>query len=87
MGAACTMHQAMEALAGWCPQTGSASTPKKTKFNWLGTRQHLFKLNLDAFSAELPTLSFSPVVRDLGVLLDSELTFSHHIDQVCRSCY
>src|SRR6218665_928703 len=27
------------------------------------------------------------VVRDLGVLLDSELTFSHHIDQVCRSRY
>ena len=31
-------------------------------------------------------MSFSQVVRDLGVLLDSELTFSHHIDQVCRSC-
>src|SRR6218665_124482 len=32
-------------------------------------------------------MSLSQVVRDLGVLLDSELTFSHHIDQVCRSCY
>src|SRR6218665_1433100 len=32
-------------------------------------------------------MSFSQVVRDLGVLLDSELTFSHHVDQVCRSCY
>src|SRR6218665_1081802 len=32
-------------------------------------------------------MSFSQVVHDLGVLLDSELTFSHHIDQVCRSCY
>src|SRR6218665_3992296 len=31
-------------------------------------------------------MSFSQVVRDLGVVLDSELTFSHHIDQVCRSC-
>src|SRR6218665_1728857 len=31
-------------------------------------------------------MAFSPVVRDLGVLLDSKLTFSHHIDQVCRSC-
>jgi len=26
------------------------------------------------------------VVRDLGVLLDAELTFSHHIDQTCLSC-
>jgi len=32
-------------------------------------------------------MAFSPVVRDLGVLLDSELTFRHHIDQVCHSCY
>src|SRR6218665_2901695 len=35
--------------------------------------QQLAKLNLDAFSAEFPTMSFSQVVRDLGVLLDSEL--------------
>src|SRR6218665_1882744 len=31
-------------------------------------------------------MSFSPAVRDLGVLLDLE-HFSHHIDQVCHSCY
>src|SRR6218665_1983508 len=60
---------------------------QKTKFIWLGTRQQLAKLNLDALSAEFPTMPFSQVVRDLGVLLDSELTFSHHIYQVCRSCY
>src|SRR6218665_2897924 len=43
--------------------------------------------DLDALSAEFLTMSFSQVVCDLGVLLDPELTFSHHIDQVCRSCY
>ena len=32
-------------------------------------------------------MSFSLVVRDLGVLLDQELTFAPHINQVCRSCY
>ena len=32
-------------------------------------------------------MSCSHVVRDLGVLLDLELTFSHHIDQMCRNCY
>jgi len=33
-------------------------------------------------------MSFSRVVHDLGVLLDPELTLSHHIDQeVCHSCY
>src|SRR6218665_1605025 len=78
-----------------CPSTaamGAAHTmlrlnAQKTKFIWLGTRQQLAKLNLDSVSAEFPTMSFSQVVRDLGVLIDSELTFNHHIDQVCRSCY
>jgi len=64
------------------------STDRSTDIIWLGTRQQLAKLNLDALSAELfPTISYSQVVRDLGVLLDSELTFSHRIDQVCRRCY
>src|SRR6218665_662776 len=58
---------------------------QKTQFIWMGTRQQLGKLNLDTLSAELPTMSFSSVVRDPGVLLDSELTLSLHIDQVCHS--
>ena len=49
--------------------------------------QQLAKLSLDALSAELPTISFSSVVRNLGVFIDSELTFGPHIVQACRSCY
>src|SRR6218665_3858974 len=87
MGAARTMHQAMGALADWVSLNRLRLNARKTKFIWLGTRQQLAKINLDALSTEFPTMSFSQVVRDLGVVLDPELTFSHHIDQVCRSCY
>ena len=39
-------------------------------------------------SAEFPTMSFSSVMRDLEVLIDSELAVGPHRDQVCRSsCY
>src|SRR6218665_3244975 len=81
------MHRAMGALADWMSSNRLRLNTQKTKFIWLGTRQQLAKLNLDALLAEFPTMSFSQLVRDLRVLLDSELTFSHHIDQVCRSCY
>src|SRR6218665_3308394 len=81
------MHQAMGALADWMSSNRLRLNAQRTKFIWLGNRQQLAKLNLDALSAKFPMMSFSQVVRDLGVLLDSELTFSHHIDQVCRSCY
>src|SRR6218665_1603703 len=81
------MDQEMGALADWMSSNRLRLNAQKTKFNCLSTRQQLAKQNHDALSAEFPPMSFSQVVRDLGVLLDSELPFSHHIDQVCRSCY
>src|SRR6218665_2837322 len=32
-------------------------------------------------------VAFSTSVRDLGAMLDSELTFSHHINLIARKCY
>ncbi|PGH37209.1 MAG: hypothetical protein CRN43_22520, partial [Candidatus Nephrothrix sp. EaCA] len=62
MGAARTMHQAMGALADWMSSNRLRLNAQKTKFIWLGNRQQLAKLNLDALSAEFPTMSFSQVV-------------------------
>jgi len=39
-----------------------------------------------AFSL-FPRITFSTCVRDLGVMLESELTFSHHINLVAWKCY
>src|SRR6218665_3877119 len=62
MGAAHIMHRAMGALADWMSSNRLRLNAQKTKFIWLGTRQQLAKLNLDALSAEFPTMSFSQVV-------------------------
>jgi len=75
------------ALAGLMSSNRLRLNAQTTKFIWLGAKQQLAKLNLDTLSAEFPTMSFSPAVCDLGVLLGSELTFSHHRDQVCSRCY
>jgi len=66
MGATCTMHQAMGALAGWMSSNWLRLNTQTTKFIWLGARQQLAKLNLNTLSAEFRTMSFSPVVCDLG---------------------
>src|SRR6218665_1194200 len=34
-----------------------------------------------------PLIAFSTCVRDLGAMLDSELTFLHHINLIARKCY
>ena len=87
VGAARTMQRAMGALADWMSSNRLRLNAQKTKFIWLGTWQQLAKLDHNALSAEFPNMSFSSEVRDLGVLLDSELTLAPHINQVCRSCY
>ena len=59
----------------------------KTQFIWLGTPQQLHKLELILLSEKFSLFSFSSSVRDLGVVLDSSLTFTEHISNLTRSSY
>src|SRR6218665_1030343 len=61
--------------------------PQKTQYIWLGTRQQLDRLDSESLSAKFPTFLFSTFVRDLGVILDQELSFAEHITALTRSCY
>src|SRR6218665_1584382 len=58
-----------------------------SQYIWLGTLQQLDKLDNESLSAEIPTFLFSTSVRDLGVILDQELSFTEHITALTRSCY
>src|SRR6218665_2123966 len=63
---------------------------KSNLFLWVATTLEILSRGCGTKKVKncCPTMSFSQVVRDLGVLLDLELTFRHHLDQeVCRSCY
>lgn len=61
--------------------------PSKTQFIWFGTRQQLSKIDMDSLALEFPQFTFSSSVKDLGVTLDQELTFTRHINLLCRDCY
>src|SRR5688572_33272016 len=61
--------------------------PGKTQFIWVGTRGQLSKIDLSYLQHHFPGISFSTTVRDLGVILDQELTFSEHVRNVCRTCF
>src|SRR6218665_2672576 len=45
------------------------------------------KLDSESLSAEFPIFLFSTSVRELGVILDQELSFAEHITALTRSCY
>ena len=81
------MNRAMEALEAWMSSNRLRLNSSKTQLIWLGTRQQLAKIDLEALAQEFPQFTFSSSVRDLGVTLDQELTFTRHINLLCRACY
>ena len=77
----------METLEAWMSSNRLRLNPTKTQYIWFGTRQQLAKIDMKALALEFPLITFSPFVRDLGIILDQELTFTRHINLLCRSCY
>src|SRR6218665_2231262 len=83
------------------PPTSSLNPPPKEKFRpphllldnsntefiWFGTPQQLSKLDLPLLIERFPSFTFHSSVRNLGVVLDSTLTFSEHVANLTRSSY
>ena len=61
--------------------------PAKTKVMWLGSSRQLDKIAIK----EVPLLSTCVTVvdtaRDLGIVLDCQLSLDAHVTAVCRSSY
>jgi len=70
-----------------CLQVVKFSNISKTQIIWLGTRQQLDKVAVQALRLPNVTVLFSTVVNDLGVQLDSLLTMADHIAALSRSCF
>jgi hypothetical protein len=81
------MQRAMEALGYWMSSNRLRLNASKTQFIWLGNWQQLKKIDPQAISADFPHFVFSTSVRNLGVVLDQELTFSEHLNLLSRVCF
>src|SRR3984885_8445094 len=79
--------EATEILEAWMSSNRLRLNPSKTQYIWLGTRQQLAKIDMESLETEFPWVTFSLYVRDLGVTLDQELSFTRHINLLCRECY
>src|SRR6218665_44797 len=81
------MGHVLGKLETWLSSNRLCLNPGKTKFMWFGTRQQLAKLNLDDLANKFPSYTFSATARDIGILLDQELTFAPHLHRLSRDCY
>jgi len=63
--------------------------PTKTEFILFGIRRNLAKLSNDcrAIIVDSSVIQCTDVVRDLGVLLDSEMSMQRHISKVTSVCF
>src|SRR6218665_3718716 len=82
-----SVSRATGLLNEWISSNRLCLNPLKTQYIWFGTRQQLAKLDLVSLAHEFPTFVFSTSVRDLGVILDQELSFAEHISSLTRSCF
>src|SRR6218665_579818 len=78
---------AMDSLSGCLSSNRLLLNPTKTQFIWLGSRRRLVNVDQCLVAETFPHLVFCDTVPDLGIILDQELNFSAHINQLIRSCY
>ena len=81
------LEEDLRRVAVWCCRNQLLINPKKTKFLVVGTRQLLRRIP-DDFTLLFLGKEIVPVssAKDLGVILDSNLTYDHHISQLSSSC-
>jgi len=77
----------IDAVSAWMASNRLRLNLDKTQFLWLGSREQLAKLGLQQLAAILPALVESTSARDLGVMLDRELSFEQHVAKLSQSCF
>ena len=59
--------------------------PTKTEVMWLSASQQVSGINIGDSPMLSTTIKVAESARDLGVILDAELTMSAHVTALCRS--
>ena len=67
----------------WMKASRLHQNPAKTQIMWLGTGQQLDKITV----RDVPVLSTEVSARNLGVIINSQLSLDAHVAAVCRSGY
>jgi len=81
------LSNVLDSVYSWLSSNYLAVNPSKTEFLLIGTPQQRTKLTSELLYFSGCSLSPSDSARNLGVLLDSDLSFSKQISSVCRRSY
>jgi len=74
-------------IEAWLKASRLRLNPTKTQVMWLGSPQQLAKVNVSEVPGASARINVSETARNLGVIVDSQLTLSAQVAAVCRSGY
>ena len=72
-------------VEAWLRASWLRLNPTKTQVMWLGSNQQLAKLDITHVRVLSSCVAVQDTARDLGVVIDSQLSLSAHVTAVCRS--
>ena len=79
------MSICIECVVSWMSSNRLLLNPSKTELIWLGRRlQHCDGFNMTVCGADVRLVD---CVRDLGVLIDRNMTLSNHVNNVASTSY
>ena len=81
------VNTAIEAVSSWMSSNRLCLNLDKTKYLWFGTRQKLGQRDTVALSNISAALVSDMVARNLGLLLDQELSMVDHITKLSQVCF
>ena len=79
--------QCFDAIKDWMARNRLRLNPSKTEIIWLGSARRVRGLPIDPVLISGSWITPSKQVRDLGVIIDSELTMIPHVNKLVSSCY
>ena len=87
--ARCRLHDCTADLVGWCASRRLQLNEAKTELAWFGKPSRLASLVSMGTSVTVGSSTINPssAVRDLGVILDAELTLKPQIARMTSTCF
>src|SRR6218665_3045390 len=81
------MELGIERIAEWMCSNRLCLNPEKTDFMWCATRRRCMHLDTSELSVCGTLIRPSTTVRDLGVLLESDLSMRRHVAWTVGCCF
>ena len=81
------LHLCISEISNWMSNNRLKLNEEKTEFLIAGTGRQRSKVIIDSLNVVGIDIKLSTSVRNLGVIIDQDLSLKEQVNVICRSCY